>query len=188
MILLEIGKSSLVNTNKLVRNYPGCTGLKTGSTSQALYNLSASASRNNLDLVAVVMKAPTSKIRFKNASALLDYGFTNYEYKKLLNSGDIIKNIEINKGISSFINATAKNDCASILAKGQDMDIKQTISAPDKLDAPIFQGQIVGNVKYTLNDEIIANVNLISDISVEKINCFSMNKLVINNWLSLLRK
>ena len=69
MDTLRDGKSSLVNTNKLVRNYNGCTGLKTGSTSLALYNLSASATRNNLSLIAVVMKAPTSAIRFSNASA-----------------------------------------------------------------------------------------------------------------------
>ena len=75
---LRDGKSSLVNTNKLVRNYNGCTGLKTGSTSIALYNLSASATRNNLSLIAVVLKAPTPAIRFSNAQKLLDYGFSNY--------------------------------------------------------------------------------------------------------------
>ena len=69
---LRDGKSSLVNTNKLVRNYNGCTGLKTGSTSIALYNLSASATRNNLSLIAVVLKAPTPAIRFSNAQKLLD--------------------------------------------------------------------------------------------------------------------
>ena len=83
MDTLRDGKSSLVNTNKLVRNYKGCTGLKTGSTSLALYNLSASATRGNLSLIAVVMKAPSSKIRFSNAASLLDYGFSNFEYKEL---------------------------------------------------------------------------------------------------------
>lgn len=79
---LRDGKSQLVNTNKLVRNYKGCTGLKTGSTSLALYNLSASATRDDLSLIAVIMKAPTPAVRFAEASKLLDYGFSNYTYKQ----------------------------------------------------------------------------------------------------------
>lgn len=79
---LRDGKSGLVNTNKLVRNYSGCTGLKTGSTSLALYNLSASATRDDLSLIAVIMKAPTPAVRFAEASKLLDYGFNNYGYKQ----------------------------------------------------------------------------------------------------------
>ena len=92
---LRDGKSSLVNTNKLVRNYKGATGLKTGSTSVALYNLSASATRNDLSLIAVIMKAPTSPIRFAEAQKLLDYGFNNFEYKKLANDNDFIKEISV---------------------------------------------------------------------------------------------
>ncbi len=80
---LRGGTSELTSTNKLVRTYDGCTGLKTGSTSLALYNLSASATRNNLKLIAVVMKAPTTKLRFGEAKQLLDYGFNNYEYVDL---------------------------------------------------------------------------------------------------------
>lgn len=79
---LRDGKSQLVNTNKLVRNYKGCTGLKTGSTSLALYNLSASATRDDLSLITVIMKAPTPAVRFAEASKLLDYGFSNYTYKQ----------------------------------------------------------------------------------------------------------
>lgn len=85
MDTLRDGKSSLTNTNKLVRNYKGCTGLKTGSTSLALYNLSASATRDNLSLIAVIMNAPTSAIRFSMATKLLDYGFSNYNYKQFAN-------------------------------------------------------------------------------------------------------
>ena len=85
---LRDGKSQLVNTNKLVRNYDGCTGLKTGSTSVALFNLSASATRNDLSLIAVVMKAETSAVRFEEARKLLDYGFSNYQYKSLAVKGE----------------------------------------------------------------------------------------------------
>lgn len=181
------GKSSLVNTNKLVRNYSGCTGLKTGSTSLALYNLSASASRDGMDLIAVVMKAPTSKIRFKDASTLLDYGFSNFEYKKLLSKNEPIKNVEVYKGIYSTINAIAENDCGITLAKGQDMNIEQQISIKEPLNAPISKNQIIGTVNYILNEKIIASSNLLSDTFVDKVNFFSMDKLLLNKWYSLLR-
>ena len=88
---LRDGKSQLVNTNKLIRNYKGATGLKTGSTSLALFNLSASATRDDLSLIAVVMKAPTSAARFENARKLLDYGFKNYEYKQFGKRGEVVR-------------------------------------------------------------------------------------------------
>lgn len=185
---LREGTSSLVNTNKLIRNYSGCTGLKTGSTSLALYNLSASATRNNMDLIAVVMKAPTSKDRFKIASSLLDYGFTNFEYKKLVSKGDIIKNITINKGISPTINAIADKDIGVIISKGNDINIEQTINLPKTIKAPVSEGQIVGNITFTLNGEILGECDLISDKFVDSIKIFSMEKLVLNKWFSVLRK
>ena len=80
---LRDGKSELVNTNKLIRNYTGATGLKTGSTSVALYNLSATATRNDLSLIAVVMKAPSTKVRFAEAQKLLDYGLIIMNTKNL---------------------------------------------------------------------------------------------------------
>lgn len=92
------GSSELVNTNKLIRTYDGATGLKTGSTSLALYNLSASATRNNLSLIAVVLRAPTPKIRFSEAKLLLDYGFSTYSYKEISKKGDILQSVNVNKG------------------------------------------------------------------------------------------
>lgn len=92
------GKSELVNTNKLIRTYDGATGLKTGSTSLALYNLSASATRGDLSLIAVVMRAPTTKLRFSEAKLLLDYGFSTYSFQKIANKGATAQNVEISKG------------------------------------------------------------------------------------------
>lgn len=88
MDTLRDGKSSLVNTNKLIKNYEGCTGLKTGSTSIAKFNLSASATRNGLSLIAVILKGETGPIRFSEARKLLDYGFSNYQYKELSKAGE----------------------------------------------------------------------------------------------------
>ena len=99
MDTLRDGQSELVNTNKLIRNYEGATGLKTGSTSTALFNLSATATRNNLSLIAVIMKGETSNIRFSEAQKLLDYGFSNFEYVECSKKDDIIKTINVDKGI-----------------------------------------------------------------------------------------
>ena len=107
---LRDGKSELVNTNKLIRNYNGATGLKTGSTSLALYNLSASATRDNLSLIAVIMRAPTSTIRFNEAKKLLDYGFANFSYTSLGTKGDIIQEVRVNKGINKTVNLVLEND------------------------------------------------------------------------------
>lgn len=184
---LRGGKSSLVNTNKLVRTYSGCTGLKTGSTSLALYNLSASATRDNMNLIAVVMKAPTSNIRFKNASTLLDYGFSNFEYKKLIRANDTVKSVKVTKGINPTVNVVAESDCATLIAKGDNINIEQNISIQETVTAPISKSQVIGKITYSLNGDIISECNLITSDFVDKINLFSMDKLIINNWLNLLR-
>lgn len=116
---LRDGKSELVNTNKLIRNYKGATGLKTGSTSVALYNLSASATRNDLSLIAIIMKAPTTKIRFSEAQRLLDYGFNNYEYKSLAKKGECLKNVDVTKGIKESTDAIIQNETGILIKKGR---------------------------------------------------------------------
>lgn len=114
---LRDGKSQLVNTNKLIRNYKGATGLKTGSTSVALYNLSASATRDNLSLIAVIMKAPSTKVRFAEAQKLLDYGFNNYEYKELAKKGDNLKTVSVTKGVKETAELVIESDCRTVNKK-----------------------------------------------------------------------
>ena len=184
---LRDGKSSLVNTNKLVRNYKGATGLKTGSTSVALYNLSASATRNDLSLIAVIMKAPTSPIRFAESQKLLDYGFNNFEYKKLANKNDLIKEISVDKGIENSVNAILENDSGVLIQKGQNKDIVQSVQLTDSINAPVYAGQVLGNVTYSLNGNEIGNVNIVAEKSVGKNTAFNMIEHVFFNWLSLLR-
>lgn len=184
---LRDGKSSLVNTNKLVRNYKGATGLKTGSTSVALYNLSASATRNDLSLIAVIMKAPTSPIRFAESQKLLDYGFNNFEYKKLANKNDLIKEISVDKGIENSVNAILENDSGVLIQKGQNKDIVQSVQLTDSINAPVYAGQVLGNVTYSLNGNEIGKVNIVAEKSVGKNTAFNMIEHVFFNWLSLLR-
>ena len=166
---LRDGKSELVNTNKLIRTYNGITGLKTGSTSLALYNLSASATRDDLSLIAVIMKAPTTKLRFAEAQKLLDYGFSNYSYIKLGDNGDTVKSVPISKGIEANINATVENTSGVLISKGKEKQIEQNIFVQDNLSAPVYKGQKVGEITYTLNGETLDIIDLVASSDVESI-------------------
>ena len=185
---LRDGKSELINTNKLVHNYQGCTGLKTGSTSQALFNLSASATRDDLSLIAVVMKAPTSAKSFKNASSLLDFGFANFEYKKMISKDDMVKNIKVEKGVVSEVKTIAEQDLGTLIAKGNDFNIEQNIEMPNSVQAPIKKGDTIGKLAYTLNGDIVGECNLIVAEDVSKINFFNMEQFVLDRWFTLLRE
>ena len=184
---LRDGKSSLVNTNKLVRNYSGCTGLKTGSTSIALYNLSASATRDNLSLIAVVLKAPTPAIRFSNAQKLLDYGFSNYSVTSFGKKGDIIKSVEVKKGTISSINAILENDAQVLTPKSSTSDITQEIKLDDTFNAPILEGQKLGEVDFSINGNFVSTVNLIASTSSDKLKFSSITRFVLNKWFNMLR-
>lgn len=184
---LRDGKSALSNTNKLVRNYAGCTGLKTGSTSLALFNLSASATRDGLSLIAVIMKAPTSALRFSNAIKLLDYGFTNYSYKSFANRGDFIRQISVTKGIDSAVNVVYETSPSFLVKKGEESKITYEINLPDNVSAPISKGQQLGTITYYSDGSKLDTVNLISDSTINKINFISMIKYISYNWLNLLR-
>lgn len=184
---LRDGKSALSNTNKLVRNYAGCTGLKTGSTSLALFNLSASATRDGLSLIAVVMKAPTSALRFSNATSLLDYGFSNYSYKSFGNQGETVKQIAVTKGLSETVNAVYETSPSFLIKKGEESGITYEINLNESVQAPISQGQTFGTIKYSLNGTELASVNLVAETSVDKIQLFNMIKHIFNNWFTLLR-
>lgn len=184
---LRDGKSALSNTNKLVRNYAGCTGLKTGSTSLALFNLSASATRDGLSLIAVIMKAPTSALRFSNAIKLLDYGFTNYSYKSFANQGDFIRQISVTKGIDSIANVIYETSPSFLVKKGEESKITYEINLPDNVSAPISKGQQLGTITYYSDGSKLDTVNLISDSTINKISFINMIKHISYNWLNLLR-
>lgn len=184
---LRDGKSQLSNTNKLIKNYKGATGLKTGSTSLALYNLSASATRDNLSLIAVIMKAPSTKTRFAEAQKLLDYGFGQFSFKSFGNKGDLIKTINVSKGVKSQIDIVLENNSGALIEKGKDSQITQTMTLPDSVSAPVHSGQKIGEATFTLNGKTLATTNLIAKNNVEKLNPFTMSKSIIYNWINLLR-
>lgn len=154
---LREGKSELVNTNKLIRNYSGCTGLKTGSTSLALFNLSATATRDNLSLIAVIMKGETSKIRFEEAQKLLDYGFSDYEYVLCGNKGDRVKSIEVSKGLIPTTELVLENNCGALIKKGQSKNITSDITINNNISAPIKQGEKLRRSKILYRSKFNSN-------------------------------
>ena len=187
MDTLRDGKSELVNTNRLIRTYEGATGLKTGSTSLALYNLSASATRNNLSLIAVVLRAPTPNLRFSEAKLLLDYGFNTYTFKQLSNKGEYVQNISVSKGTLNNVNLVFENDSGVILKKSDSNNITQEIILNDTIEAPINYGDILGKVNFYNNNYYIKTVNLIAETNIKKKSLINMFEHISYNWFNLLR-
>ncbi len=184
---LRDGKSQLVNTNKLLRNYKGVTGLKTGSTSLALYNLSASATRDDLSLIAVIMKAPTSNARFENAKKVLDYGFKNYEFKQFGKKGEAVGNIAVEKGVETSVGGILNDNCGVLILKGSEGNVVQNMHIESKLTAPVSKGQKVGSVEYSLDGKIIKTVDIISDREIKKESVMNVASFIFEKWFCLLR-
>ena len=184
---LRNGETQLSNTNKLINTYKGATGLKTGSTSLALYNLSASATRDDLSLITVIMKAPSTKVRFDEAAKLLDYGFNKFSYKNFGNKGDLVKTINIEKKKKKTIGVVLENNIGVLIEKGKDGEITQNMQLNENISAPISEGQKLGELNFELNGEVLATVNLVSNTTVDKINLFTMTKNIIYSWVDLLR-
>lgn len=185
---LRDGKSELVNTNKLIRNYKGATGLKTGSTSLALFNLSASATRDDLSLIAVIMKAPSTKVRFAEAQKLLDYGFNNYEYKCLAKGGTTLKQAVVTKGVQENVDLIFENDTGILIKKGQGKEIEQRIQIEASLSAPIYERQKVGEVIFSLEGKEIGRTNIVANRTIDKKTFFSILSYTYEKWFCLLRK
>lgn len=177
------GSFTLSNTNKLVRFFDGCTGVKTGFTSQAMYCLSASAMRDDMELIAIILGGPNSKQRFADASALLNYGFSNYKIEKCSSKNDIAKKIKIEKGAKPFINAVYENDYNYLCNKGETAEITQEIKLNDKIHAPIEKGDKVGTVTYYCNGKKSASANLISDRTVKKCSFLKTVNKFLKEWL-----
>ncbi len=185
---LRDGKSELVNTNKLIRNYQGATGLKTGSTSLALFNLSASATRDDLSLIAVIMRAPSTKERFSCARKLLDYGFSTFKYKKFAEKDVEVMNVPINKGVVSEVSVKYADTSGKIMNKKSEGNIEQEIIINDNVSAPIETGQVLGNVEFRVDGEVVASVDLVAENDVAKLNIFTMGKRILKKWFYLFRK
>lgn len=170
MDTLRNGEFGLSSTNKLIRFYDGATGLKTGYTSQALYNLVATATRGDTTFISVVMKAPTSDIRLAETKTLLDYGFANFETKKICSSNTILDEIDVNKNISDKLETRIKDDIYRLTQKGQKMETEQVITYNTDLKATIEPNQVIGKVEIydKSNNEKIGESEIVSNNKIEK--------------------
>ena len=165
---LRGGKFKLANTNKLIRFYNGANGLKTGSTSKALCCLSASAARDGMQLIAVVLGAPTSAERFGSAKALLDYGFANYAVTQLCADAEEIADADVINGESNTVKAIAAEEKTLVGRKADAGDIERQVRLTDELRAPVKAGDVIGSLDFSRGGEVIDSVELVAAQDVAK--------------------
>lgn len=158
----------ITNTNKLIRTYPGANGVKTGFTQEAGYCLSGSASKGDLTLIAVIMGAPSSKIRFDEAARLLDYGFALYDSVPIAKKGETVSYINISKGQMDEVKAVAPENIDLLVKKGEKNTVKTENHCEPMIAAPIQKGQQVGEMILYQNGREVARYPLIADQTVEK--------------------
>jgi D-alanyl-D-alanine carboxypeptidase (penicillin-binding protein 5/6) len=167
---LRNGDTQLVNTNKLVRFYSGTTGLKTGTTSKAGHCLSASAERDGLHLIAVVMGADNSTDRFEGAKTLLNWGFANFETVIPQIDSSLFGEVEVLRGTLESIKPVITGVKPLTLKAGQKANIKTEINISESVEAPVEKNQTLGKLTLKIGESKIAEYNLISEIYVEKTN------------------
>ena len=179
MDTIRNGEFGLTNTNRLVRYYKGITGLKTGSTAKAGFCMSATAKRDNMELICVVMGAKTSEERNACVAKLLDFGFANY--RLIEDGGEAIENIKVCCGVRDSFSATYEP--YSVLENKGSAEIKKEIIINESITAPIKKGDIVGHVKYYINGECIAVKNIVSNEKIDKINFLQYFEKVLMNFM-----
>jgi len=160
------GAFGLTNTNRLVRFYNGCTGLKTGSTSKAGFCISATAERDGMSLICVIMGAETRDIRNAEATKLLDYGYANYDL--YVNEGDRVKDVKVTGGCVNSVDVIYPKFTAVVPA-GRASAVEMKTELPTALTAPLKNGEIVGKVSFVLDGKTIGEINAVAGRGVEQI-------------------
>lgn len=173
----------LTNTNKLVRTYQGITGLKTGSTSKAKYCLSATANRNGMDLIAVVMAAPMPLTRFVEAAKLLDYGFANCTVYQDENKDFVEQSIAVKKGTKEKVGVEAEKPFSYIFTNGENLDkIEKKIQWKEQVEAPIKKGEKVGEIIYNYEGEKLGVVDLLASEDINKAGYMDYLKKILGQY------
>lgn len=184
MDTLRDGETELVNTNKLVRFYDGTTGLKTGTTSKAGCCISASAERDGLHLVAVVMGSDNSDDRFETAKAMLNYGFSNYTSYQPQVDTTLIKPIPVIGGKNDFAEVTYGGVEPILIKKGQEADITVCVELSEDVEAPVLKGQSLGRIIVKIGNESVAEYPITSSNDIEKLSLFDSFIKVTNYILN----
>lgn len=157
----------LTNTNKLIKQYQYATGLKTGSTGLAKYCVSATAKKDDMELIAVVMAAPDYKIRFSDATTLLNYGFGKCRIYSDRNE-DKLTAIKVNKGIAEYVNLKYEGPFQYISTDGSDLSgVTKTLELPESVDAPVSKDTPAGRIVYTLNGRELGSINILYTDTIE---------------------
>lgn len=175
--------AGLVNTNRLIKEYEGTTGIKTGSTQEAGFCLSASAKRGNLHLIGVIMGAKNSRIRFDESMRLLDYGFANYDSIPIGRKGDIFGKVPIHKGDIEYLEVVLERDAYILIPKEKGGDINKEIVLPEFIESPIAEGEKIGELIIKIHDKEIDRINLVSKNHIGKAKFNEMLKKVIKSLL-----
>ena len=176
------GEFTLTNTNRLVRYYDGCNGLKTGSTDKAGYCISATAKRGDMQLIAVIMGAETRDIRNAAARSLLDYGFSNYGI--YTNKEQFLENIKIINGTKGETQAFS-SEFSAVIPKGMLKKVEMTFEIPETVAAPLKSGDVVGRIVYKIGDEQIGASNIFIKEDIAKITVLDIFKNLIKNLFNL---
>ena len=173
----------LTNTNKLIKQYEWATGLKTGSTGLAKCCLSASANKDGIDLIAVIMAAPDSKTRFAEAVNLLNYGFNTCDIYK--DDGmPLLENIRISKGKKDYVNCRYEKEFSYMFINPVNHeDISKELHINENIAAPVYEGDTIGTLDYYYNGEKIGSVNVISSENIEKADFLTQIKKVFGRLL-----
>ena len=178
---LRGGETALTNTNKLIRFYDGATGLKTGTTSKAGCCVSATAERDGLELIAVVMGSDNSNDRFNSARAMLDWGFANYSSVELAVDPTLIVPISVINGREDSITPDIPDTVRAVVGKGRQADIVQVVELPVDVEAPVENGQTLGTVSFKIDGEDLAVYTLKAPHSVEKLSFFERWKRFVTS-------
>ena len=185
MDTLRNGESELVNTNKLVRFYKGTTGLKTGTTGTAGYCLSATALRDGMELVAVVMAGDTSNDRFNGAKKLLDYGFANYSFFEIEADLKDKAEVDVKKGVDKTVKIEAKDKLKLLLPKSEAKGITQKIALKKDITAPVKKGDRVGNAEICVGDKSVGSIEIIAKNNISRLNLWILFKWILKGTLIL---
>lgn len=167
----------LVNTNKLVRFYSGADGLKTGYTSEAKFCLAATAKRDGLRLIAVVLGEPNTKTRNAEVSSMFDFAFSQYTLHPIYKAGEVIGKVKVHRGEAAQLDLAASRTMNVLVRKGaKPADITQKLEAPDKLSAPIKEGQVIGKLVIYQSGKPLTEFELKATSTIEKAGWWTMFK------------
>jgi len=178
---LRDGKFELANTNKLVRFYKGANGLKTGSTDLAGCCLCATATRDGMGLISVVLGAPTSKDRFSDATKMLDYGFANFRVIRPVSKEEVLCETEVIKGMEDKIELVAGCDFSEVLNKNDVGEIETKLQIPDSIKAPIEKGEVLGKAEFWSGDKKLGEIPVVSQNEVKKKSFFMILSEILKN-------